>query len=95
MNFWKDVIDVFTYPIWTSYKCTALGKITAKNLQKRGLYQFICTIKTPRVSLKDFGKDLKDPRSDKIYSSGNRGVDEEFLVPSLLETNKRRKTDKK
>jgi hypothetical protein len=43
--------------------------------------------------LEDFGEDLEDPRSDIIYSSGNRGVkkgpgpretrDEEFLAPSL------------
>ena len=46
-------------------------------------------------SSKSFGEDLEDPRSDKIYSSGNRGVkkglgprgsrDEEFLVPSLAQ----------
>ena len=45
-------------------------------------------------SSRNFGEDLEDPRSDRIYSSGNRGVkkgpgpwgsrDEEFLVPSLL-----------
>ena len=45
-------------------------------------------------SLRKFGEDLKDPKIDRIYSSGNRGVkkgpgpqvlrDEEFLVPSLL-----------
>ena len=44
-------------------------------------------------SSRNFGEDLEDPRSDRIYSSGNRGVkkgkgprgtrDEEFLVPSL------------
>ena len=43
--------------------------------------------------LEELYEDLEDPRSDKIYSSGNRGVkkgpgprgsrDEEFLVPSL------------
>ena len=42
----------------------------------------------------EFWRGLEDPRSDRIYSSGNRGVkkgpgprgtrDEEFLVPSLL-----------
>jgi hypothetical protein len=42
--------------------------------------------------LEELYEDLEDPRSDKIYSSGNRGVkkgpgprgsrDEEFLVPS-------------
>ena len=42
-----------------------------------------------------FWRGLEEPRSDKIYSSGNRGVkkgpgprgsrDEEFLVPSLLQ----------
>ena len=41
-----------------------------------------------------FWRGLEDPRSDGIYSSGNRGVkkgpgpqgsrDEEFLVPSLV-----------
>ena len=45
-------------------------------------------------SSRNFGEDLEDPRSDRIYSSGNRGVkkgpgprgtrDEEFLVPSLV-----------
>ena len=44
--------------------------------------------------LEELYEDLEDPRSDKIYSSGNRGVkkgpgprgtrDEEFLVPSLV-----------
>ena len=44
--------------------------------------------------LEELYEDLEDPRSDKIYSSGNRGVkkgpgprgsrDEEFLVPSLI-----------
>ena len=44
--------------------------------------------------LKEFGQNLEKPRSDKIYSSGNRGVQKspgaretrngEFLVPSLL-----------
>ena len=43
--------------------------------------------------LKEFGEDLEEPRSDKIYSSGNRGVKKgpgpqgtrngEFRVPSL------------
>ena len=43
--------------------------------------------------LGEFWRGLEDPRSDGIYSSGNRGVkkgpgprgsrDEEFLVPSL------------
>ena len=43
---------------------------------------------------KEYDEDLEEPRTDKIYSSGNRGVkkgpgprgsrDEEFLVPSLL-----------
>jgi hypothetical protein len=39
----------------------------------------------------NFGEDLEDPRSDRIYSSGNprsekrsgTSRDEEFLVPSL------------
>ena len=44
-------------------------------------------------SSRSFGEDLEEPRTDKIYSSGNRGVkkgpgprgsrDEEFLLPSL------------
>ena len=43
----------------------------------------------------NFDEDLEEPRSDKIYSLGNRGVkkgpgprgsrDEEFLMPSLFE----------
>ena len=47
-------------------------------------------------SSRHFWRGLEDPRSGKIYSSGNRGVkkgpgprgtrDEEFLVPSLLRT---------
>ena len=42
----------------------------------------------------EFWRGLEDPRNDRIYSSGNRGVkkgpcprgtrDEEFLVPSLI-----------
>ena len=45
----------------------------------------------------EFWRGLEDPRSDRIYSSGNQGVKkglgprgtryEEFLVPSLLQTN--------
>ena len=44
----------------------------------------------------EFWRGLEDPRSDRIYSSGNQGVkkgpgprgsrDEEFLLPSLAET---------
>ena len=46
--------------------------------------------------LGEFWRGLEDPRSDEIYSSGNRGVkkspgprglrDEEFLVPFLAQT---------
>ena len=53
-------------------------------------------------SSRHFWRGLEDPRSDKIYSSGNRGVkkgpgprgtrDEEFLVPSLLQIQRSRKT---
>ena len=49
-------------------------------------------------SSRHFWRGLEDPRSDKIYSSGNRGVkkgpgppgsrDEEFLVPSLIPSEK-------
>ena len=55
-----------------------------------------------RGPLRNFDDDLEDPRSDRIYSLGTRGVkkgpgpqgmrgprgmrDEEFLVPSLLGT---------
>ena len=45
--------------------------------------------------LEDFWRGFEDPRSDRIYSSGNRGVkkrpgprgsrNEEFLVPSLID----------
>ena len=45
-------------------------------------------------SSRNFGEDLEDPRSDRIYSSGNRGVkkgpgprgsrDEEFLCHPYL-----------
>ena len=64
----------------------------------RNIFNFICEkvkVQFSRSS-KSFGEDLEDPRSDKIYSSGNRGVkkgpgprgsrDEEFLVPSLILT---------
>ena len=49
--------------------------------------------------LVEFWRGLEDPRNDRIYSSGNRGVkkgpgprgtsDEEFLVPSLDGTNQK------
>ena len=47
-----------------------------------------------------FGRGLEEPRSDKIYSSGNQGVkkgpgprgsrDEEFLMPSLILTHQKK-----
>ena len=62
------------------------------------LYFFIFKCSKRKLSifevLGEFWRGLEEPRSDKIYSSGNRGVkkgpgprgsrDEEFLVPSLL-----------
>ena len=66
-----------------------------KDVEKWTLKNFIFAknCKFSRSSM-NFGEDLEDPRSDRIYSSGNRGVkkgpgpqgtrDEEFLVPSLL-----------
>ena len=61
------------------------------------LYFFIFKCSKRKLSifevLTEFWRGLEEPRSDKIYSSGNRGVkkvpgprgsrDEEFLVPSL------------
>ena len=62
------------------------------------LYFFIFKCSKRKLSIFEvlgkFWRGLEEPRSDKIYSSGNRGVkkgpgprgsrDEEFLVPSLM-----------
>ena len=84
------VCSLKTNPVFLQSNCIIMPTPIVLKFRILGTSQF-------SRSSRHFWRGLEDPRSDKIYSSGNRGVkkgpgprgtrDEEFLVPSLANIN--------
>jgi hypothetical protein len=88
-DFFSSLNSLGIQAIMNDYDLNIVGQLTLFPLYVHR-YLFYLFSRSSR----NFGEDLEDPRSDRIYSSGNRGVkkgpgprgtrDEEFLVPSLI-----------